>query len=473
MGIIRLLACVLGLAGLADHRAAAQAPHLSGRISVSVRQGTIAADLELSRLPPLANARLWLHTGLNVEAFRDSTGRRILAQRRTYAPDTTEEAWQYQLLDAHNQPRPLPRCLRLRYAGAFPVQADSSQYPDRGDDKGRLAFNGTTVRATEQTAWYPVLYNRALDQEISAYTYDLEVSCADCQTLYLNGSAPAAGPVQRLVSTTPVALVLFAGNYPVQRFAGGWLLNSTLTTGQAATFGGFVDRVRGYYERQLGLPYRQELAFLNSTPVSRRDGWLFVTFPTIATVGWHQDVSTLFRGETLADSALLPYLSHEFGHYYFGTLLQPNAALRNFFLEGTTEYLALKATQRQLGPKPYREKLAEYRRRLLRHGDFKALGAIGQASELDDAYRYVAVPLQLLALEQLVGEKPIWRWLRAVVQAAPPRTDYAFLLASLRQSGLREADLTTWLGRYTGGGPAMQQALLALTLPPPPQPKRP
>ena len=462
MSTFHVVGCLLGLAGLAGQQAAAQAPHLSGRISVSVRQGTIAADLELSRLPPLTNTRLWLHTGLNVEAFRDSTGRSILAQRRSYAPDTTEEAWQYQLLDAQN--RPLPRRLRLRYAGAFPVQADSGQYPDRGDDKGRFVFNGTTVRATEQTAWYPTLYDRTLDQGISAYTHDLEVSCADCQTLYLNGSAPAAGPVQRLVSTKPAALVLFAGNYPVQRFAGGWLLNSALTAGQAATFGGFVGRVRGYYERQLGLPYRQELTFLNSTPVSRRDGWLFVTFPTIATVGWHQDVGTLFRGETLAESTLLPYLSHEFGHYYFGTLLQPNTALRYFFLEGTTEYLALKATQRQLGPKHYREKLAAYRRRLLRHGNFAALSATRQAGDLDDAYRYVAVPLQLLALERLVGEKQVWRWLRAVVQSAAPRTDYAFLLDSLRRSGLREADLTAWLSRYTGGGPAMQQALLALTL---------
>ena len=461
--------CLLRLAGLAvGHQAAAQAlpPHLSGRISISLRQGTIAADLELSRLPPLTNARLWLHTGLNVEAFRDSTGHRILAQRRTYAPDTTEEAWQYQLLDAQNRPLPLPRRLRLRYTGAFPVQADSSQFPDWGDDKGRLAFNGLTVRATEQTAWYPVLYDRALDQEISAYTYDLEVSCADCQTLYLNGSAPAPGPAQRLVSTKPVALVLFAGTYPAQRLDGsGWLLNSPLTAGQAAVFGGFVGRVRGYYERQLGLPYRQELTFLNSTPVSRRDGWLFVTFPTIATVGWHQNLGTLFRGETLADSTLLPYLSHEFGHYYFGTLLQPNAALRYFFLEGTTEYLALKATQRTLGPKYYREKLAGYRRRLLKHGNFPALSAIRRADEVDDAYRYVAVPLQLLALERQVGEKQIWRWLRAVAQSAAPRTDYAFLLDSLRRSGLREADLTAWVDGCTGGGATMQQTLLGLTAP--------
>ena len=455
----------LVLLGVLSSGPTAAQPHLSGTVTVSVRQGTIAADLTLSNLPPLANARLWLHTGLNVEAFRDSTGRQILAQRRTYAPDTTEEAWQYQLLDGQDRPLPLPRSLRLRYAGAFPVQADSSQYPDVGDYKGRLAFNGQTVRGTEQTAWYPVLYDRARDQQINAYTYDLEVSCADCQTLYVNGSAPAPGPRQRLVSTRPAALVLFAGNYPAQRMSGGWLLNSALTPGQAAAFGSFVTKARGYYEKQLRLPYRQELTFLSSTPVSRSNGWLFVTFPTIATIGWHQDFSTLFRGPTLADSTLLPFLSHEFGHYYFGTLLKPNSALRFFFLEGTTEYLALKATQQQLSPKLYREKLANYRRRLLKHGNFPALGAIKRADEVDDAYRYVVVPLQLLALARQVGEKRVWRWLRAVAQSAPPRTDYDFLLGSLRQSGLSETAVTTWASRYASGGPAMQQALLELTAP--------
>ena len=461
---IYFLAYGLLMLGLLGVPAVAQ-PHLSGRITVSVQQGTIAADLILSNLPPLTNARFWLHTGLNVEAFRDSTGRKILTQRRTYSPDTTEEAWQYQLVDAKNRAVALPSVLRLRYTGAYPVQADSSQYPTWGDDKGRLAFNGSTVRATEQTAWYPILYDRDHDQQIDAYTYDVEVNCADCPMLYLNGSAPAPGPRQRLVSTRPVALVLFAGRYPTQRIAGGWLLNSQLSAGQAALFSGFVAKVRGYYEKQLGLPYRQELTFLNSTPVSRRDGWLFVTFPTIATVGWRQDLSTLFRGETLADSTLLPFLSHEFGHYYFGTLLKPNSALRYFFLEGTTEYLALKATQHQLGAKRYREKLTDYRRRLLRHGDFPALDAIGQSEQLDDAYRYVAVPLQLLALERQVGEKHVWRWLRAVAQSTAPRTDHAFLLRSLRQSGLSEKTVAAWARRYTSGGPAMQQALLELTNP--------
>ena len=454
----------LVLSVVAAISAAAQ-PHLRGTITVSVQQGTIAADLQLSRLPPLADARLWLHTGLNVEAFRDSTGRQLLDYRRRYAADTTEEAWQYQLLAPKGQPLPLPRSLRLRYTGAFPVQADTSQYPNRGDYKGRLAFNGQTVRGTEQTAWYPVLFDHAHDQVINAYTYDLELVCADCQTLYLNGSAPAPGPRQRLVSTKPVELVLFAGNYQTQQAAGNWLLNSRLTPGQAVTFGNFVAGIRGYYEKQMQLPYRQELAFLSSTPVSRQNGWLFVTFPTVASIGWHQDFSTLFRGPVLADSTLLPFLSHEFGHYYFGTLLRPNSTLRWFFLEGTTEYLALKATQHQLGPKLYREKLAGYRRRLLKHGEFPALSTVRRPDEIDDAYRYVAVPLQLLALEQQAGAKQVWRWLRAVAQSNAPRTDYAFLRSSLRQSGLSEAAVAAWLSRYTSGGTAMQAELLRLTTP--------
>ena len=58
----------------------------------------------------------------------------------------------------------------------------------------------------------------------------------------------------------------------------------------------------------------------------------------------------------------------------------------------------------------------------------------------------------------------MWRWLQAVVQSAAPRTDHAFLLRSLRQSGLSEQAVAAWARRYTDG-PAMQQALLELTDP--------
>jgi hypothetical protein len=438
---------------------------LGGTLTLSVQRGTIAADLLVRHVPLLADGRIWLHTGLNVESFRDSTGQQVFEYTRRFAPDTTQEAWQYQRVDERGRPLPWPRTLRVRYTGGYPVQADSSQSPRRDDYKGRLAFNGQTVRGTEQTAWYPVLYDRSHDQRLNAYTYDIEVTCADCQTLYLTGSDPMPGPQQRFVSRVPVPLVLFAGNYATQRLGADWLLNSRLTPGQAATFEGFVAGIRTYYEHQLGIPYRQALTFLHATPVSKRNGWLFVTFPTVASVGWQQDFSSLFHGETLADSTLLPVLCHEFGHYYFGALVQPTAELRWFFLEGVTEYVGLKAVQHRLSAQLYRKKLADYHRTLSATGELPALSAVKQAAEISGTYRYVIAPLQLLALERQIGEKQLWRWLRTVVQAPTPHTDYAFLLRSLRQSGLSEAAVTSWVTRYTSGGPAMKQALLEVATP--------
>ncbi len=466
--LVILLTLCSGLSTLAQGaKPAGNIPslHLGGTLTLSVQHGTIAADLLVSHVPTLADGRIWLHTGLNVESFRDSTGQHVFEYTRRFAPDTTEEAWQYQRIDERGRSLPWPRTLRVRYTGGYPVQADSSQSPRRDDYKGRLAFNGQTVRGTEQTAWYPVLYDRSHDQQLNAYTYDIQVTCADCQTLYLTGSAPVPGPQQRLVSQVPVPLVLFAGNYATQRLGADWLLNSHLTPGQAATFEGFVASIRTYYEHQLGIPYRQALTFLHATPVSKRNGWLFVTFPTVASVGWQQDFSSLFRGETLADSTLLPFLCHEFGHYYFGALVQPNAELRWFFSEGATEYVGLKAVQHRLSAKLYRKKLADYRRNLLQTGDLPGLSAVKQADEISGMYRYVIAPLQLLALERQIGEKQTWRWLRTVVQSPVPHTDYAFLLRSLRQSGLSEAAVTAWVTRYTSGGPAMKQALLEVATP--------
>ena len=108
-----------------------------------------------------------------------------------------------------------------------------------------------------------MFYDCARGQEID-YAYDLEVTCTDCQTLYLNGSVPGTGPHQRLALTKPVGLMLFAGNYPAQSAGANWLLNSTLTPSQAATFGLFVARGAAIHEKHLGMPYRQALAFFES-----------------------------------------------------------------------------------------------------------------------------------------------------------------------------------------------------------------
>jgi hypothetical protein len=51
------------------------------------------------------------------------------------------------------------------------------------DFKGIIAFNGKTLRAAEQSKWYPVLYDAANDRLIEAYTYSITVNINNGQTV--------------------------------------------------------------------------------------------------------------------------------------------------------------------------------------------------------------------------------------------------------------------------------------------------
>ena len=461
----RLLYLLFLLFLLGGRWAGAQVPHLTGTVDLSVTAGTLRADLYLSGLPRLNNYRVWLNTGLNVEYFRDSAQRRNLEFERRYAPDTTDEAWQYVFSAPNAQhqavTQSLPESFRIRYTGAFPVYRDTARAYDRNDWKGNIACNGRTLRATEQSAWYPVIYDRAQDRQLANYTYDLTIRCVDCQTIYVNGSAPVAGPTARVSSRTAAPLLLFAGQYAAQRFGNTYFINSQLTPAQAEVFGQWLGRTRRFYEQKLGLPYGSNVVFLNSTPISKSNGWMFVTYPTIASIGWGQDFSALFRQNVLADSTLLPFFTHELGHYYFGTYFKSNATLEWALLEGTTEYLALKATQAVLGPKAYRKQLAYYRRQIDKHGPFVPLPAVQASKEIDNAYRYAYFPTLLLALEKQVGEKRVYRWLSTVLRSHPAATDYAFFRQSLLDSGLKPRELAEFEARYITATDA-RASLLAL-----------
>src|SRR6476661_2205070 len=419
----RLLYLLFLLFLLGGRWAGAQVPHLTGTVDLSVTAGTLRADLYLSGLPRLNNYRVWLNTGLNVEYFRDSAQRRNLEFERRYAPDTTDEAWQYVFSAPNAQhqavTQSLPESFRIRYTGAFPVYRDTARAYDRNDWKGNIACNGRTLRATEQSAWYPVIYDRAQDRQLANYTYDLTIRCVDCQTIYVNGSAPVAGPTARVSSRTAAPLLLFAGQYAAQRFGNTYFLNSQLTPAQAEVFGQWLGRTRRFYEQKLGLPYGSNVVFLNSTPISKSNGWMFVTY------------------------------------------LKSNATLEWALLEGTTEYLALKATQAVLGPKAYRKQLAYYRRQIDKHGPFVPLPAVQASKEIDNAYRYAYFPTLLLALEKQVGEKRVYRWLSTVLRSHPAATDYAFFRQSLLDSGLKPRELAEFEARYITATDA-RASLLAL-----------
>ena len=458
------LPVLLSLAMLCAGAVSGQTPHLTGNVEVSVKQGIIRASWDVSNLPPITNYSIWLNAGFNINRFSDSTGTNRLYEKKSYNADQSEEAMQYSFDADKGTARVLPGRFRVSYAGAFPVYPDTTSMADRGDDSGRIAFNGKTLRAGDQSCWYPVIYDANRDDILTDVTYDITVNCTDCPGIYINGDVPKSGPVARLISSKPVPLFLLAGQLASVQQRGSYFINTGLNNRTAAIADGWMERIKQFYVRKLNLSYEKSVYAVGATPVSRKDAWMVCRFPTIAVVGHQLSWQGLVDGKNgiLADSMqFVQFIGHEMGHYYFGNRLRPNSDLKYTFMEGCTEYMALQLVREVLGEPYYRQKLAAYHRRIGDRRDFKSLAVKTLSEPLRELQHYVYVPLVLTALEQEIGTAQVWKWLSAVLTSPPGKTDYAFLRDSLLKSGVSETAYQAFEQRYVMAGKAVANVLAA------------
>lgn len=438
-----------------------QVPHLTGTIEVSVSEGGLSADVKLSNIPTDSEYALRLNTGLNVEYFRDSKDTFNFSFNKTYHPEKSSETWLYKLQAQPDEKSVLPPQIRIKYTGKFPVQNDITKANDHGDWKGNIAFNGKTLRATEQSAWYPVLYDTVNDVVVDKYTFELTVRCVDCKALYLNGDKPVYAQQTKFNSATAVGLLLFAGNYNFQHVDGVYFLNTVLPQGMQTTLSNTIVRLVDYYQENLGIPYGNPVVFLADTPISRQDSWMFVTYPTIAFISPEkQSYLSLFDSQTFQfkNNRMLIYFAHEAAHYYAGTYFKPNSTLFWFWLEGVADYLSLKATKALLGEREYQQVLTHY---ITTISDFTPipLNRIQAASEINESYRYVYAPLLLIAIEQELGKTQMWRWLQTVLQSNTKKTDFNFFKLSLLQSGVSQAQIDNIVLKYIDSPQAQKTVL--------------
>ncbi|PQA57029.1 hypothetical protein C5O19_15365 [Siphonobacter curvatus] len=447
-----------------------QVPHLAGDIYVSLEQGTMKADLSVSNLPKTSNYSIQLNSGLNIKFFRDSTDRFSYSAEREYQPEKSYESFQYWFPSNDRKSRYLPAHFKISYLGAFPIHADSTKLSERGDWKGNIALNGKTIRVTEQSAWYPILYNLAEDKTYTSVTYDLTIHVPGAKAIYLNGQPPQKGSVAHFQSDQPFPLLLFAGDFDFKKEQNTYLINTTLSQGQTQVLDGWFTRIKNYYQDHLDVPYGVDVTLLASTPVSQRNDWLFVTYPTVASVSPKNWLNTLVnpKTQTISDSNYISLISHELGHYYFGTVFRPNSTLYWAFLEGVTEYISLQAVRDLVGKSYYDRKIRQYITASRKLQNFKGLAEINSPSEINETYRYQYIPLLLTGLEAKLGRPQLWKWLRSILQTEKPLTNYAFFKESLLQSGVDERtfeDLESQYLRSSAGLPNLLAAFHSYEIP--------
>ncbi len=228
-----------------------------------------------------------------------------------------------------------------------------------------------------------------------------------------------------------------------------YFIDAKLNTEQEKVLNNWTEKIKGFYEGKIKIPYKNYVAYLCTTPISKKNAWLFVTYPTIAIIGHEYNLKYYFKPNenVLRDSSIIELLSHELGHYYFGTMFVPNAELRWFFLEGLTEYLALQTIKEVLGENYYKLQISAHVKRLK---DFnpKSLTTV-KSNEIDQTYRYKYIPLLITALEKEIGKEKVWNWLATILQSDKSiKTDYDFLKNSLLKSGITETEFKNFEEKY-------------------------
>ncbi|MCD8739133.1 hypothetical protein LT679_00850 [Mucilaginibacter roseus] len=418
------------------HQVLAQqkSPHVSGEVEINRAEGLIKCDLYLNNLPDLGKQyKVLLNRGFNIGLWRDDSGK-VLKYSGFYDSNLLGEAVPY-LPYSGNDTLKLPAKLRLTYTGAFPVYIDTL---NSFDFKGFIAFNSNTVRAADQSKWYPVIYDVKNDRELQDVTYDIDVTCKDCETIYINGSAAKAGPQARLRSNVARPLLLFAGNYKVQPLENSTFLNAELTPDEAAVFNENINTIVDFYKSYLKVPFGAKITFLQHQavePYGPKRSWGFVTFPTIAVAGksFKSEIDTQKR--LFVNTYSYAFYAHEMGHYYFGNVLKPNSTLKWFFLESMAEFLSIKATENKYGKDATRKYIDE-RRSMMKDWKVKPLPEITKPDQIGEGYRYNYAPLMLLVMERRFGTKAMQLFCQKALQNAGKETDYNLLVNTVKSAGI-------------------------------------
>ena len=416
----------------------AQTLHLSGKAEIVMATGQITCDFELSNIPNMGkDYQILLNKGFNVKAIKDSTnqtlkysgfyGGAMRGEGLTYAP----------LYKDSTMVNPVK--LHITYTGAFPIYTDTLNFIDF---KGLIAFNGKTMRATDQSKWYPIIYDIKNDRQIEQMTFDIQVTSKDAKMIFINGDVPKAGPVARFKSEVPIAPMIFAGDYGVQKTNGAIFLNTQMNNKQLKVFEENIAEMKTYYFKVLKIPYNTKNVFMEHSPVEKfKKGrsWCFVAFPTIAFAGIKLGDMIDEEHSKLKDSTDYPFIAHEIGHYYFGNVLQPNATLFWFFLESTAEYLSVKASEEKFG-KAFGTKYFEDRGKQLKNFKAKPLNTIKEMNEISGTYRYSYGPFLLRGLEQTIGEQRMFKFLNTCLSTKNELTDYDFFKRNALKSGITQKE---------------------------------
>ncbi len=227
---------------------------------------------------------------------------------------------------------------------------------------------------------------------------------------------------------------MYCGKYDVNNDGQVIILNPNFTPDEINQFSNIIASYKQYYEQKLNINYNQTPVFVNTTPTSLNDAFLFVSFPTIMDIGWGQNgMSSFFDQEQ--QKRYKQFYAHELGHYYFGTYKDFNSELGDMMAEGFTEYISLKLTEEIEGKVFYKTILQEKINRLENFNP-TPFSKVKSISDIENRQTYVYdyAPVIFIAVEKEIGKKKMWEWITNLLKTKTELTNYDFLMTTLKNT---------------------------------------
>jgi hypothetical protein len=459
--LITLLAFVMVSAGL---KAQDKSPLITGTVDISISKGTIACDLVVTDLPAIPNYVIRLNSGMNIHYFKDlARGKNAL----DYDVDTkdsvqSDEVKSYYVHENRGNPaRYIPEKLEVKYLGMYPVVKDSASGYMGGDWRGNVAFNGYSVRADGlQSCWYPEIYDKDKRKHREEVRYNIKITCNDCNVLFVNGSKPVKAKEAAFISDVPHEMAMFCGSFSAVDKNNVWLLNSGMIKDDEQKLFGTVNAYESYYEKQMAIPFKGSLTFIQTDPVADPTQWAFSFFasPTTFKVGagkW--GLKSMFNSDNGLRNK--KSMAHELAHYYFGSMVRPGSEFGHVIEEGFAEYMALRLTRSIEGEDIYLTLLKERVQPLQNTKNYKPFNQVKTEDDYGsrEYYLYYFAPTLFCAIEKEIGEKAMWQWLHAMAITKNDHTDYDFMAGELKKT-LPEAMAQKIIAQYFTSLDALQNA---------------
>lgn len=398
------------------------AQSIKGTIEINMKEGLFNCNLNLYNIPQNKNYKILLNKGMNIKYFKDSNGI-LVKYDGHYDGQTKGEAIEYALLDEEGKTLPLPTSFQVNYKGAFPIYFENNEDYGPFDYKGIIAFNGKTLRASDQSKWYPVLYDVDNDKLIDQYPYDvtIKVTNSENNSIFINGNVPQKTLTDNFISTKPSSLFLFIGNYDFISQPAGYILNLDADNKSVADIFKNIEAVKEKLANNLSSKFTDKIYIINHKAVNRRkpgSSWAFNDYPSIAFTDL--DPAKMLNGKGQFEPWYTKFLGHELAHNYFGTHML-SGKLSWFWLESFAEYLSFNVTE-DFGFNAFLKESLLSGAKNVESQSFIPLSEITEMAQINESYRYILAPLMLKCFEDTFGREKTNLVLQSLLEYAKKGT---------------------------------------------------